>query len=420
LTTHIDTLHAHSKASLGRIRGDSPAGVPITSESPAVAGTELKLGETSMTLSNDFSAPVSTESDRPEINARLSRRTMLGIVAASVGGVAISAIPAVGASATTVRKTNSRDALVAGTYCPDATTTGRLTTDQTLVTTDQTYSGTTAAVIENQRFQGYVYLTGSNKTFKNCVFEGPLNPSHASVTATYAGSSNNLFVDCTFKPRGKTDTTDTIIGRGFTLLRCDLSYGVDGLGAAPQAGGTRCDVVVQQCWVHDLLYFSPSNTHPDNQTHNDIIQWHGGAGLTIRGNRLDGFCAPDVGDANRKATYDSNGKQTGGHPFYPNPVSMSVLMVNQQSTLLPSELVMEKNWIDGGAIGINMLGVPTAFPAPASSSITNNWAGYKFGYGQNYFIVGKAAQTYTLTGNHRWNSTNPLDTSVNFNTRLNG
>lgn len=376
-----------------------------------------------MTFSSDKDVTAPTSSDRRLDTSPLSRRTMLGLVAASVGGVAISAIPAFAANAATAitpMTVTARNALVLGSYLPDATTTGRLTTTQAVITTDTTYSGTATELIENKRFQGYVYLTGSNKTFSNCVFEGPLTPTHASVTATYAGSSNNLFIDCTFKPRARTDTTDTIIGRGFTLLRCDLSYGVDGMGAAPQAGGTRCDVVVQQSWIHDLLYFSPSTTHSDNQTHNDLIQWHGGAGLTIRGNRLDGFCALDVGDANRPATYDSTGKHTGGHPFYPNPVSMSVLMVNQKGTVLPSGLLMEKNWLDGGALGINMLGIPTAFPAPAISSIRNNWVGYKFGYGKNYFIVGKAAQTYTLTGNCRWNSADNMSTATSFNTRLDG
>jgi hypothetical protein len=344
---------------------------------------------------------------------------MLKLAMASAGGVAIAAWSDSASPVAAHAAGNSRDSLVAGTYCPTPSTTGRLTVGQSIVTSNVTYSGTAKQVIENKRFQGYVYLTGSNKTFKNCLFEGPLKPTHASVTATYAGSSKNLFVDCTFNPRGKTDTTDTIIGRGFTLLRCDLSHGVDGMGAAPAPGGKRCDVVVQECWIHDLIYFSPSRTHSDNQTHNDIIQWHGGAGLTIRGNRLDGFCALNVGDANRKATYDSKGKHTGGHPFYPNPVAMSVLMVNQQGSLLPSELLMEKNWIDGGALGINMLGVPTAFPASCHSSIRNNWAGYKFGYGKNYFIVGKPAQKYALTSNHRWNKAHPMDTSTSFNTRLN-
>jgi hypothetical protein len=370
-----------------------------------------------MSISPVLDSPIRDDNATEHVapSSTTSRRSMLKLSLAAAGAAAFAVYaPSLKASAA------SRDSLVLGTYCPGPSTTGVWNDTQTLVTGNQTYSGTTKQVIESKRFQGYVYLTGSNKTFNNCVFEGPMNPVHASVTAAYAGSSNNRFIDCTFKPRGRTDTTDTIIGRGFTLLRCDLSYGVDGLGATPEAGGTRCDVVVAQCWVHDLLYFSPSTTHSDNQTHNDIIQWHGGAGLTVRGNRLDGFCALDVGDANRKATYDSAGKHTGGHPFYPNPVSMSILMVNQQGSLLPSELLMEKNWIDGGSLGINMLGVPTSFPSPARSAIESNWVGYKFGYGQNYFIVGKAAQTYALTGNHRWVSGDPMDTSTSFNTRLNG
>jgi len=303
--------------------------------------------------------------------------------------------------------TIGRDQLVPGNYFPDSTNAGLLTPPSalTIVTGNQTISTTNPQVITDQRYQGAVFLTGANKTFRNCMFEGNGIDSN-SVLCRYATSTNNVFEDCLFAARIPSDQSNNLLGRGWTARRCEFRQAVDGCGAAPINGGVRTDVVLEGCWIHDLGGFL-TTTQPDGFTHNDGIQWHGGAGLRMVGNRIEGFLDPTIGDPN---------------PALPGGHSTSAIMINNLT--MPAEMHFEKNWIDGGVVGINMLGIPGAFPAGAvpPNAIIDNHFGFNYSSGQNNAIrASSSAIVFTLTGNHRWFvSGDPFDTSTPFNVRVNG
>ena len=318
---------------------------------------------------------------------------------------------------------NNRSGLVYGTYLPDATTTGLVSATSTIQATNVTYSDMSASVkeFENIDYQGHVYLTGKHYRFRNCRFSGPLNPTTATVQSRYATSEDIIFEDCTFKPRSVNTNAGNIIGRGFTLLRCDLSGGIDGAGPAVADGGTRTDVIIQQSYLHGLLRYCPDASQGDNQSHSDGIQWAGGFGLTLLGNRIEGLIDTTIGVGWAPATYDGQSVLTGGHPFYPNPTGTSTLMINALGgTIQPGELIMHKNWIRGGAVGINSLGVPNAWLVDDGiSEVSDNWFHNDQGYGTNNRWVGKATQVINIHDNYVWNLSSPLDISVGVSPKVN-
>jgi hypothetical protein len=343
----------------------------------------------------------------------LNRRQLISYLAASgtLGILALAGPPQVKRpkppKPTPTPPPVGRDQLVPGEYFPDASNTGLL--DPSVLTTQTgnvTYSTTTARVIENVRFQGVVYVTGSNIEFRNCMFEGVGdNSASNSVVTRYATTSNIVFVDCLFVPRFKSDIKNNLLGRGWTARRCEFRGAVDGCGAAPVSGGARVDVALEGCWIHDLGGWN-TTSQADGFTHNDGIQWHGGLGLRLLGNRIEGFLDPAVGN-------------------YPGPNaghSTSAIMINNLT--MPGEMDFRKNWIDGGVVGINMLGVPGAFPAGANppNQIIGNHFGFDYSSGQNNAIrCTSSAQVFTLTDNFRWfKAGDPFDTSTPFNVRVNG
>lgn len=280
----------------------------------------------------------------------------------------------------TSRALGGRNSLVWGTYIPNASNTGHTFSSPTATyTANQSYNDTGAAspakVIEGVRFSCKVTVQGKNYVFRNCLFDGAVaGATEAMVQLRYASSESNLFEDCTFAAQTPNDLVNSIQGRGFTLRRCNISGSVDGVDPAPVDGGTRVDVEIWQCYIHDLLRFSPTATQADNQTHSDAIQWMGGLGLTLRGNRIE-----DKIDIT-KGTGNSAGQN-----------GTAALMINALGgTIQPGELDMQKNWIRGGMVGINSIGVPNAFLSADGSIITGNrimndqtagtnnrWVGYK-------------------------------------------
>lgn len=315
-----------------------------------------------------------------------------------------------------------RASLVPGSYFPDASNTGLIdasvleTVDGNVTYSDQSSQ---VKVIENKRFRGYVYLTGKNYLFRNCLFEGPANPQYAAVIARYATSSGNVFEDSTFKPRGINYYNGTINGRGFTLKRVELTRAVDGANPSVADGGTRVDVTITGSWIHDLLRWSPDPTHSDNQSHSDGIQWMGGVGLTLIGNRIEGLLDTSISSWG-PATYDSTGKMTGGHPFYPNPVNGETLMVNAyQDKIQPGELTMRKNWVRGGAVGLNMLGATSAWAKSDGSAIEENWFLNDQGYGKNHRMIAKASQVISTSTNYVWDLANPMSKATQVSIRVN-
>lgn len=311
-----------------------------------------------------------------------------------------------------------------GEFFPDSTNTGLsdpslLTIQATNVTYSDTGPNTPSKIIINKDFQGMVYITGANYIFINCKFSGPLNPTSATVQTRYSTTNNIYFEHCYFNPRTKNANSGNIIGRGWHAKRCDFEGGIDGCGPSVADGGTRTDVILEGCYIHDLLRYCPYPSQGDNQSHSDVIQWAGGLGLTLLGCRLDGRLNTGIGTGWAPATY-SSGVLTGGHPNYPNPVSISTLMINALGNVIqPGEFIMHKCWVRGGSVAMNAIGVPSAFITwDGITEISENWFMKDQGSGTNHLFLGKSAQTSLdsasghIHDNYVWNPANPFDTST--------
>src|SRR5262249_10954627 len=87
-----------------------------------------------------------------------------------------------------------------GTAKPDASNTGVLAgTALTIVNGNQTFS-TSGQVIEGKDFRGYVKVTGSNITFRNCIFHGGTPSGNNALLNTQGGATNIVVEDSEFVP----------------------------------------------------------------------------------------------------------------------------------------------------------------------------------------------------------------------------
>lgn len=331
-----------------------------------------------------------------------------------------------------------RRSLEVGNFFPDETNTGVYdwgaleddTTAQLIVTEPGSH-------FENVRFLGRVNVRAAGVSFRNCAFVGPETHTPGSslrvVSVTDNAATNVLFEDCSFHPRWEYERTDCILGSGFTALRCEFKGGVDSIGVNRYSSGPlvdRSDVSILGCWAHSLWMFSPCSYQSDNVTHNDVIQWHGGAGLTVVGNRLEGNFDLGVGNAmapglggRPESDWDAGG------PFGASPLDGetrrygSILMISPR-TAPHEELIFEKNWMDHSTVGINGAGSVTADDFQNSdSSVSDNLVGIDWYRSQitgggtlspddAMGVILRQSHNIDVSNNITWDKSDPFNTST--------
>ncbi len=304
-----------------------------------------------------------------------------------------------------------------GTYLPGSETTGVDTTIPLVDITTPVVIGSPGEIY-NQRFLNRVEIRAPGVRFVNCLFEGPAAPLLSAggiVDAKHPNVRDLVLEDCTIRPRAPGHVTNCFEGHHFTWKRVNASGGVDACSIIAPEGVERADAVIIASWLHDLSFYSPTNTQTDNITHNDLIQWHGMKGLTIIGSRLDAFIDPTVGSASAAPVGVWPGSHVSGNPWYPNRYATSAIMCAPARAAM-GELRIEKSWINGGRVAINA-GAAGLAAMPDIGSIVDSWFGYEYGLGSDYAILTNSSQALTLTGNHRWNEDDPFDVSISFNVR---
>jgi len=176
---------------------------------------------------------------------------------------------------------------------------------------------------------------------RNCELLGPLTVP-ASGDGILAGWGANhvpvVLEDCTIHAQALNYYRNGVMGHHITLRNCDVYDVVDGFdifNSNDPAGATG--VVVEGSWFHRSSYFDANPAGDANsQTHNDTgFQIMGGSGTRIVGNRVDGFLGG--GAVNTHGTDRSN----------------ACIMIKPDVGTI-SDLVVEKNWLDGGRVPINI------------------------------------------------------------------
>lgn len=287
----------------------------------------------------------------------------------------------------------------------------------TTVSTNATHA-TNGAVYEDIRFTGYVNITGKNITYRNCWFNATaIAGGTGLVRALDPNVENILFENCLFLPStyasNATDALDNcIMGHDFTLYRCDLSGGIDlvGVYSGVSLSTPAANVNVLGCYMHDMVYYSPDAGHSDNQTHNDGLQFHGGArDFLMRGTNLSAMINPLYGQASDPSV-DGGGNHLSGNTLYPWLVAMSCFMLSPVNTTAGvSNFVVDQNWLGGGMCVFN-------WPRTdgVGIAITNNrWTRGSY-LGDDFTVLMQAGQSATITGNYY------EDTHAAWNGRKNG
>lgn len=152
-------------------------------------------------------------------------------------------------------------------------------TPLTVVNGDQTFSQS-GAVISGKDFHGFVKVTGSNITFKNCIFRGGTASGNGAALNT-EGGTNTVVEDSEVAVAHPAATLDGVWTNSTSMYRMNIHGGVDGVK-------TGSNVLIQDSWIHDMIWFASDPNQGGGQTHNDGVQsFFGDSGVTLRHNTID-------------------------------------------------------------------------------------------------------------------------------------
>ncbi|HSX02461.1 MAG TPA: DUF4082 domain-containing protein [Candidatus Saccharimonadia bacterium] len=210
---------------------------------------------------------------------------------------------------------------------PDATNTGvpagtTLTVVDGNQTFDSTYDGQT---ISNKDFRGFIKVTGSNITFKNCIFHGGKATGNTALLDTqvedstspytHRGGKNLVVEDSEFVPINPSVLIDGIWGENLTILRVNVHGSVDGMKLSNNS-------IVRDSYIHDMQWYAVDPNTSDG-THNDCVQILDGTNIQVIHDNLN----PNSSYANSSVQItqdfgttgtvllDSNWADWGGYSF---------------------------------------------------------------------------------------------------------
>jgi hypothetical protein len=258
-----------------------------------------------------------------------------------------------------------REALTFGQYKPDATTTGTLQDRSTLPTTinGDVSMTTTGQILENTIVNGYVDMKGTNQIVRNCWVRGPsgtITIERGLIGTLWSGCVNALIEDCWCEPQVPSQNTNGVTGYQMTVKRVRVTNGSDGFGLFNSlAPNTPLFANLYGCWVESLAKWYPDAAGRTlNGSHNDGVQIQGGTGaaqqIIMRGNRFDGYLSQNAGNTGGVDVDNS------GNPLVPTSTDAnSAIQLNHNVGIL-SDMVVEDNWLAGGAIGLNGLAITDA------------------------------------------------------------
>jgi hypothetical protein len=317
--------------------------------------------------------------------------------------------------------TNARELLVYGQDQPTSFNTGVLwdyadLTEYNAPTT-RTVTLPAGTHLQNQIIYGDVLYTATGPVLlENCwLWGGDYVPSGslAIIDSHNAASTSggNLIrqyitaVDCTLVSQRSCTSRDGVRGKRLRLYRCDISKVNDGIGTwIYPADGTVCDVQVEGCYVHGLVYNNPDYTNPAapsptaiynaDGTHNDGWQHQGGAEVWNHGNFFDGSdgtCHPSANKNPRKEWLHDLFNRDG---FTWANGSGQIVNANVNPQLGPTVLV-EASWFRGWNVHINIKATPGGpFEVKNTKHFRNtavrpsNWASLPGNSGNSTWVAG--------------------------------
>lgn len=215
-------------------------------------------------------------------------------------------------------------------------------TSLTVVNGNQAY-GTSynGQTISNKDFHGFVVVTGSNITFKNCIFRGSATSGNAALLDLQQGGTGNAVENSEFAPSAPSAGIDDIWAQDSMISTSNIHGGVDGIKADSNS-------VIRDSYIHDLTYFSSDPNQGGGPTHNDTIQILSGNNIRLTHNTL-------------QATKTDN----------------SAVQITQHFGPV-SNVYIDSNSADGGGCTFNASHIPLT--SLSTIYITNNHFGRNSGY----------------------------------------
>lgn len=275
----------------------------------------------------------------------------------------------------------SRSSLIPGTYRPDRSTTGPLP-GTTLRTVNGNLNVTAhGQVIENVEVWGSVNLGAyESVVIRNSVIHG--TTATGKLTPCIIGAGENLrgllIEDCRISGQGN-PWCEGIRGGNYTIRRCELDNLPDAISLTSAIG----NVTAEACWIHNGLYLEWDASTPNMPpaggyyTHTDGVQFHRGSNYVFRGNMIGGVRVPGAHHTGLAAQIAS------GDDCY-NSCFMIKQEVDGSVANRITNVLIEKNWLMGGAASINLAsGRGNDF----SSTVIRNNRFIRSTWGKQYYIL---------------------------------
>src|SRR5450432_181235 len=207
----------------------------------------------------------------------------------------------------------------AGSACPgarpDATNTGVPSgVTPTVVDHDVTITEDNTA-FDSMDVHGFLVVKASNVKITRCIVRGGV-ATHNGDGIQIASGTGTLIEDSEVALAHPSAYLDGIGGSDFTVRRCNIHGGVDGMKVGSNSS-VECN------YIHDMSSFDSDPNQNGGPTHNDAIQILSGTKIRITGNQLI-------------AAKDQN----------------SAIQVTQDFGVV-ADLVVASNWADGGGCSFN-------------------------------------------------------------------
>lgn len=270
-----------------------------------------------------------------------------------------------------------------GTYVPDASTTGHIGTPLTSIYVSQAGAASTSSaaglggrwtitsalglqtvvingtprsmvVLENLDIHGMVRAEVP-VFMNNCRVRGRSGGTKVAgqwwsgFEAVHPGAAGSYIIDTTFQVDSPTELHMAGVngGAGVTLVRCNISGGVDGcrFGDVNQSTGAN---MITASWLHDMQFINGTFAPQPEGPHCDVVQY-----------------SPNIPYAGvQRIEYSYLNARMTGHPTDGSNGGPSCIMI-PGATDNAFTLQIEDSWLEWGWFPINAGGTPHA-----SSSIT--------------------------------------------------
>ncbi len=270
-----------------------------------------------------------------------------------------------------------------GTYRPDGTTTGPIP-GTTLTTVSGDFNVTANnQLVQNLDINGRLNTGAfSNVVVRNCIIRGTAMTGADTETYCIISANDNsrglLVEDCRIVGRGNPWCSATGSGN-YTIRRTEISNTPDGLGLRSALG----NVTAEACWIHNGYFLEWDATTPNRPaaggyyTHVDGVQFHRGKNYVFRGNMIGGVRAP----------YDHHSGHQADIQAADDMYNAAFMIKQEVDNSLANKIenvLIEDNWLEGGASTINMAsGRDNDF---SSTTIRNNRF-IRSTWGAQYYIL---------------------------------